>query len=390
MITSILDNDFYKFTMMHAVSELYPDAEVVYEFVNRNSGQKFTIEFLDLIKERIHNLDNIHLTQIEYDYLKTLKIFPDYFLSLLKDFRFDSSQVDCKISPEGELHITLQGRWQNTILYEVPILAIISETYFETVEKDWNHNTEDYFKKTLAKGEELSQAGARFTDFGTRRRRSYSIQRAVIEAFASIPKDHSTYIGTSNVHFSRLFNTPPIGTMAHEWIMGHAGMIGIEKANECAMSAWFKTFGTDLSIALTDTYTSTLFFKQFTPELAKQFSGIRQDSGDPIEFIDHAVAFYKDNNIDPTQKKIVFSDSLDTERAIKIHNYAKDKVLPLFGIGTFFTNDFASSKSLNIVMKLFSINGKEVAKTTDDLDKATGWESAVNEAIKTVKALSSS
>ena len=390
IINSLLDNDFYKFTMMHAVREKYPDAQVRYEFINRDPAFTFTEDFLERIQVRIQELKNLRLTEEEYAWLQTLDILPKTFLDFLKDFRCNPDYIHCELDKEKQLKLLIEGPWHETILFEVPVLAIISQTYFETIDTNWDHSLEHYAQRTREKGIALSKAGCVFTDFGTRRRRSFDLQETVIDAFESLEASdecESTYRGTSNVHFSRLTGRMPIGTMAHEWIMAHAGMFGIDGANVHSMQAWYDVFKGKIAIGLTDTYTTDLFFKEFSPELAKAYSGVRQDSGDPLEFTDKAVAFYKNLGINPKTKKAVYSDSLDLEKAVKIQKYAENKIIPLYGIGTFFTNDFEAGKALNIVIKLFAINNTPVFKITDHHFKESGDNLAKKTTIDTVKKL---
>ncbi len=157
-------------------------------------------------------------------------------------FRYNADFVKCRLNKDNQLELQISGPWVETILFEVPLLALITQTYFEDRGKV---DLADYKLRTFEKGLKLSKHGCLFTEFGTRRRRSYNVQQAVIEAFMELPKvgDYkSTYIGTSNVHFSRIYNTPPIGTMAHEWIMGHAGMFGVVGSNAKALDVWLDLY----------------------------------------------------------------------------------------------------------------------------------------------------
>ena len=370
VINSILDNDFYKFTMMHAARMEYPDAKVTYQFINRNLSNTFTPEFLDKLKQRIKDLKELKLTDEEYEWACSLEVLPNGFWDYLRTFRYNPNYVDAKLSKEGQLELTISGPWHETILFEVPLLALISETYFE--DTPIQVDLEAYQKKSYEKGRKLSENQCDFIEFGTRRRRSYAVQKSTIEAFMELPKESSTYLGTSNVHFSRIFNTKPLGTMAHEWIMAHAGMFGVEGANTKALEVWLEVFGGEHSIALTDTYTTHTFFEEFTEKLAASYSGIRQDSGNPLEFVDHAIQFYEKFKINPKEKHIVFSDSLTVEKVLEIHEHIKGRFNPGYGIGTNLTNDVPESPALNIVIKMSSINKQPVFKLSDTPSKASG------------------
>lgn len=370
VINSILDNDFYKFTMMHAVWVKYPKTHVTYKFINRSPTDTFTEEFIKKLQIHINELKNLYLTEEEYNWAHSLSLLPPEFWDYLKTFRYNPDYIDCRLNKDNQLELEIAGPWHETILFEVPLLALISQTYFE----DKNPiDLKAYKQKTYEKGLKLSENGCLFTEFGTRRRRSYDVQQVVIEAFMNLPKigeNQSTYIGTSNVHFSRIYGTPPIGTMAHEWIMGHAGMFGVAGSNAIALDVWLEVFGNKYLIALTDTYTRETFFKEFTEKLAKQYSGIRQDSGDPLTFVDQAIEFYDQFNINPKNKEVVFSDNLTVNRVLEIEKKVNKRFKSIYGIGTHFTNDVSDSKALNIVIKLASINKQSVFKLTDAKDKA--------------------
>lgn len=386
IIQSLLDNDFYKFTMMEAVQAKYGAAITRYQFINRDLSFTFTPDFLKQLQKNLSALADLQLTAEEYTWLKQNNLFSPKYLESLKNFRLNPAYIQASLENQ-QLILTIEGPWFDTILFEVPVLAIITQTYYETIQTSWDHDLEHYKQKSLEKGRQLSLAKCVYSDFGTRRRRSYKIQETALRALLSTDKDINTFAGTSNVHFARILNTHPIGTMAHEWIMGHAGMFGIENAHITALQAWLDVHHKKYAIALTDTYTSDLFFKDFTPELAHAYDGLRQDSGDPFEFTDKAIKRYKELGIYPLTKKIVYSDGLSIEKAIKIQQYTQSKVIPRYGIGTCLTNDFNHKNSLNIVIKLFSINSIPVAKVTDSPNKASGPSEAVATTLKTVESL---
>jgi nicotinate phosphoribosyltransferase len=226
----------------------------------------------------------------------------------------------------------------------------------------------------------LNTAGCKWADFGTRRRRSYEVQKTVIDAL----KTFNGFVGTSNVHFAHQFGCKPIGTMAHEWIMGNSAMCGLRRANKYALENWIEVYGADLGIALTDTYGTEAFLRDFDMQLAKLFDGPRHDSGSPYKFADTFINHYMGMRIDPLAKNIVFSDGLDTDLAVEIQGYCDRRIGCSFGIGTHFTNDFMTasdpatkSRALNMVIKLRTCNGIEVVKLSDDEGKATGDKDAV-------------
>lgn len=378
---TLLDNDLYKFTMMQAVWLTQPNAQVRYQFINRRNLDEFTPECVDLIQQRVHDLCACKLTAEELAFLGQLDFIKPEFLKFLEGFQLREDDVKIRFE-EGQLVLWVEGTWVNTILWEVPLMAIISQSYFEAVDTDWVADLDAYYEKTLIKGQRLTDAKCKYIDFGTRRRRSYETQDAVVRAF-----NHETVecAGTSNVHFAMKHGMTPVGTMAHEWIMGHAGIYGVEDANQAALRAWRDVYGDNLGVALTDTYTTELFFNDISGELAENYRAVRHDSECPIEFVDKVLGFYEAEGIDAKNKGIVFSDSLSVDKAIEIQNYVAGRTQASYGIGTHFTNHFENSPALNIVIKLYEINGTKVAKISDNPTKASGHPDAVNEALEIIQ-----
>lgn len=337
------------------------------------------------------NLDLRHLTITteEIAYLRrTCPYLNERYLLFLESFRFDpSTQVDLE-EREGELHIQIHGLWCETILYEIPLLALVSEAYFRFVDQDWCH--EGQWKQAREKALQLLQNGCLFSEFGTRRRRDYHTQDLVIQGLQDAAKTASgpgMLTGTSNVHFAMKYGLAPVGTVAHEWIMGIAAITeDYQNANCVALQTWVECFGEGvLGIALTDTFGTSSFLQAFetTPTdserpLAEIYTGVRQDSGDPMIFLKTMQDFYTRCGISPG-KTVIFSDALNLEKCIGYKQATEAAGLtPAFGIGTFFTNDFVRtsnghhSEPLNIVIKLTSAAGRSAIKLSDDLGKNTG------------------
>ncbi len=365
IIQSLLDTDLYKFTQQQAVLQLYPDAEVTYRFKNRGN-QVLGERVLERLQEELASISEVSLTQDEFDYLNDLRFLKPGYLAYLKNYRFDPNQVHAWLE-NGSLALKISGPWVETILWEVPLMAMISQIYFE-------ENGDD-----LSNAQAQAQNKARrldhkchFADFGTRRRRSLAVHRDVVGGLMVA----DTFTGTSNVLLAKEFGLRPIGTMAHEFIMGVSALESLRHANRYALRKWKEVYTGDLGIALTDTFGSTAFWKDFDRELAKVYDGVRHDSGDPIEFGHAAIAHYESLGIEPSGKKIVFSDGLNVKKALKIAEAFADVVTPFFGIGTHFTNDFASP-ALNMVIKLRTVNDIPVVKLSDEPGKETGQDCAV-------------
>ena len=369
---SILDNDFYKITMQNAVVKLFSSQRVKYQFINR--GKHFFPEGFDkALRKAVDEMSQLSLTREEKKFLqKTCPYLDLPYVDFLEGYRFDPSEV--KISQNGSnLEVYVEGLWYRAILWEVPLLALISELHYEMnhMERDSN---EVVMQKTFEKAEILKNLGVTFAEFGTRRRHSYKVHDLVVKTLAE--DRTSTFTGTSNIHFAMKYGKKPIGTHAHEWFMFHAAEFGFKMANQLALEHWVDVYRGDLGVALSDTYTTDVFFQQFDKKFAKLFDGVRHDSGDPLEFADKTIAHYVKNGINPLYKYIIFSDGLNLEKVEEITNYCRGKIGVSFGIGTNLTND-VGLKPMNIVMKLIGVQAENnhwipTVKLSDERGKYTG------------------
>jgi len=350
MITSLLDNDLYKFTMQHAVVKLFPYAKVRYQFINR-AATPFPTGFDLALRAEIDKLAKLKLADFEKDYIARRCYFLDpTYIDFLSGYRYNPAEVTIELV-NGQLHINIEGYWYRTILWEVPIMALISELYFKLTNAQ-PYPTEQIVEIVKQKAELYNKLSVTIADFGTRRRFSFDNHDLVVSTLTHCGKP--SFVGTSNVYLAMKYNVTPIGTHAHEWFMYHAASYGFKMANRLALDNWVVVYRGDLGIALADTYTSTVFFKSFDKKLAKLFDGVRQDSGDPTVFADKTIAHYQSLGIDPLSKSIVFSDALDPESVQKIVTHCRGRIKFSFGIGTNFTND-VGVKPLNMVIKLSEV-----------------------------------
>jgi len=378
-IKSILDTDLYKITMQNAILQLYPTTHVTYKFINRNTNMKFNGSSYNDIVTNIKEMENLVLTDEELNFLQDYKFLPIYYLHYLKNYRFKASQVSVKLI-DGDLDISISGLWHETVLWEVPLMAIISESYFNNVDTNWKREDWEADQEYLAKekGKYLSRMKDKFTDFGTRRRRSFEVQNIVVKEL----KNFDNFFGTSNMFLAMKHNLRAIGTVAHEFVQGISALEGLRYANKFALHKWQEIYNGSLGYALTDTFGTDAFFRDFDGSLSREYDGIRHDSGCPFSFTDKAIEHYKTMSIDPITKLIIFSDGLDCEKALAISNYCKGRIRCSFGIGTHLTNNF-DSKPLNIVIKLNSVNGIPVVKLSDSPSKAIGDKDALRVAMWT-------
>ena len=371
-LKSILDNDFYKITMQNAVVKLFPNEKVKYQFINRGKHH-FPEGFAEELRKSVNAMAELKLTKDEKQFVKEACPYLELpYLDFLGGYHYDPSEVKI-VQTENDLQVTVEGEWYRTILWEVPLLALISELHYEMnhLERDSN---EMVIGKNMEKANKLNKLGVTFAEFGTRRRHSYKVQDLVVEAL--VQNKTSKFIGSSNVHFAMKYGVKPIGTHAHEWFMFHAAEYGFKMANALSLEHWVDVYRGDLGVALSDTYTTNVNFQQIDKKFAKLFDGVRHDSGDPIEFANKTIKHYEENGINPLFKYIIFSDGLNLEKVEEITKACKDRIGISFGIGTNLTND-VGLKPMNIVMKLIaaqSINGDWIptVKLSDEKGKYTG------------------
>lgn len=382
IVNSILQNDLYKFTMQQAVFHQYPNVQVSYSFKCRNEDVKLGY-LSESIKEEIKKMERLSLSNEEYDYLDSLKIFRKDYLDYLKSYKFQSNEVDV-FSHDGELFIDIHFKsWLSSILWEVPVLYIVNELYF----KDKIPQSTCVGMRNLDEKIDLVKQFPqfRFADFGTRRRFSCKWHEKVISKL--VKEIDYNIVGTSNVYFAKKFNIRPIGTMAHEYIMAHIGLTNrIEEAQKRAFHVWLQEYDNDLGIALTDTFTTDAFFKDFNTVLSNGYDGVRHDSGCPYLFAENVITHYENLDINPKTKTIVFSDGLDFPKAIDLWKRFVGRIGVSFGIGTNLTND-VGFKPLNIVMKMTNCNNIPVVKLSDNSGKTIGDKNIVNK-IREVYSLS--
>ncbi len=382
IITHFTDDDLYKLSMCCAVIDNFPRAMVKYAFVDRNNTV-YPEGFADELSRQVETLEGVKITQDEIDFLKRKCYYlPNWFYPYLKGFRFDKKWVNTWQDEEGHLHLEIEGYWANTILLEVKLLAIISELFYIMTGQTGKLDYDRCYTKAYEKAERLLGAGCVFTDFGTRRRASFQSEDVVVKAMSECQKSkqwEGTFVGTSNVYLAMKYDLTPVGTMAHEFVCAIAAMYGPQMANYKAMEAWRNTFRGALGTFLYDSFGWHVFSLNFSEDFANLFKGLRIDSGDNFEQLQLIVEKYRSLGIDPRSKQVIFSNALDTDRAIKIHEYAKDYCLPSFGIGTHFTNDFEGIAPMNIVIKLVAAKITEswdfyidTCKLSEDKGKHTG------------------
>lgn len=376
-IKSILDTDLYKFTTSYAYMKMFPDAEGTFVFCDR-ANTVYNDTFLEMLRLELSNLSVLKLNKDEFDFVNSeIRFIPQCYWEWLSSFKFDFGKIRTILDVDGHLHIDVTDKLYKVTLYETPILAIVSE-----VRNKWLGLTVnmELMKTKLSHKVTLSnQHRLVFSEFGMRRRFSYMVQDEVCKYLS----EKATFCtGTSNVHMAMKYNMKVIGTHPHEWFMFHGAEFGYKRANYLALENWVNVYDGDLGIALSDTYTTDVFLKNFSRKHAKLFDGVRHDSGDPFKFVNNVINRYKELGIDPKSKTIIFSNALDFELYKDIAEYCEGRIKCAAGIGTNLTNDCGHRPS-NIVMKLKKcrMNPRqpwfECVKLSDDDGKHMGFEKEV-------------
>ncbi|ENO1823237.1 nicotinate phosphoribosyltransferase [Vibrio parahaemolyticus] len=385
IIQSALDFDVYKVNMMSAVAALYPDAMVSYKFIVRS--EEDLSELLPEVKAEVLKLQDVRFTEDEIAYMKRVAPYlkPE-FVEALRHFRFNpQSDVSFhnKTMSDGssQLRITINGLWKETILYETIIMSIVSEVrsrqrWSDIPFEQFQTVLEDKVRYLKAELERRNITNFKFADMSTRRRFSFQAQRTMLEYLSKeLPQ---CLTGTSNYHLAREFDLTPIGTVAHEWFMGHQALVNVRDSQKIALQRWQKMFNGALGIALTDTIGIDAFLKDFDEELSNAYVGVRHDSGCPFTWGEKMIAHYESLGIDPMTKTLVFTDGLNFEQALDICEHFQGRVQVSFGIGTSLANDMGNYvndqgevyQPLSIVIKMVTCNGSPVAKISDEPEKA--------------------
>lgn len=368
IIASLLDTDFYKFTMQQVVFKKFPDVEVEYTFKNRTEGIKLSFDqYAGEIAKEINELSELSFSNADLDYLRSLGFFSRGYLEYLKNFKFNVSNVSLYRNEFDDLDIKIKGTWLNTILWEVPLLAIISQLYSENAKSKENCGIIGVERLNKKIESSTLHNTLHFADFGTRRRYSRNWQDYVVKRLS---KSLPGFVGTSNVYLAMTHHILAIGTMAHEHVEAMQQMpeCQLRDSQKYAFQIWADVYRGNLGIALSDTLGMKSFFKDFDMYFAKLFDGARHDSGSPDVWCDKLITHYVSMDIDPMTKTAVFSDGLTFPEMIRLHKKYSNKIKVSFGIGTNLTND-CGIKPLQIVIKMTRCNGRPVAKISDSPGK---------------------
>ena len=369
IVVSLLDTDLYKFNMDQVIFHKHTDLCGQYYFKCRNEGVVFTPEMAEEIEAQIDYLCSLRFKKDELDYLRSIRFIKNDYVEFLRLWHPIRDYVTVSLSDEGELSILVDGPLFSAMQFEIYLLEIVNEVYFRMAY--------DYYALLASAKERLEEKIRKlndgtytfsFAEFGCRRRLSREWEDEVVRRLVA---ETDSCVGTSNVWLAKKYSITPIGTYAHEFVQMYQGIDSIPLAytNHYAMKDWYDEYNGDNGTALTDTITTDLFLLDFTRSYVNNYNGVRHDSGDPYEWGEKIIAHYKKFGVDPKTKLLLFSDSLDFDRAQLLYDHFREKAKVSFGIGTFVSND-TFAEALNIVIKLQYVNGRPVAKLSDTPGKA--------------------
>jgi nicotinate phosphoribosyltransferase len=365
IIRSLLDTDLYKFTMMQVVLHQFPAAQVEYRFRCRTQGVQLAPHLAEIERE-IDDLGALRFGEDELAYLRSLRFMKSDFVDFLALFHFNRKYIHAAPgAAPGEIDIVIRGPWLHTILYEIPVLAVVSEVYFRRTQP--GADLAEGRRRLAAKIDLVRtvepELDFKISDFGTRRRFSLAWHEEVIRTLkGEVPQ---YFAGTSNVLLAMSNGVTPLGTLAHEYMQACQALgPRLRDAQVFALDKWAQEYRGDLGIALSDTYGTEAFLRDFDMYFCKLFDGARHDSGDPFEWGEKMIAHYRKNRVDPRSKTLIFSDQLSFPLAIDIARRFHDRAKTAFGIGTNLTND-VGFEPINIVIKMTECNGQPVAKVSD-------------------------
>lgn len=369
IIISLLDQDLYKLNMGALFASKYMNTCGQYHFKCRNTGVKFTPEMHEEINAQIDHLCTLRFTEDELNYLRSIRFMKRGFVDFLDLWHPQRKYVTTSLSEDGELSVLVEGPLFKIMYFEIFLLEIINEVYFR-MQYDYDVLIASAREKLDAKIAKFKDGTYtfKFAEFGCRRRLSREWEDEVVRRMAA---EVPNMVGTSNVYLAKKYGLTPIGTYAHEYVQMYQGLAHIPLAytNHYALQDWYEYFKGDNGTALTDTLGTDLFLLDFDRSMANNFTGVRHDSGDPYEWGEKMIKHYESYGIDPKTKTLLFSDSLNFDKAQKLHDHFIDRTKVSFGIGTFVSND-TCEKALNIVVKLQYVDGKPVAKISDNPGKA--------------------
>ena len=355
LITHFTDNDLYTFTCQYYVLKTYPRAEVEYSFIDRNNTV-YPAGFAELLQEQVNYMKDVVITDEEIAFMMDHCVYlPLWYFTFLRGYRFNPGEVSISQDADGHLNILVRGKWFSAIMWEMPLLSCISELMHILRGDLERYDTALEERRARAKAEQIYAGGLILGDMGTRRRLSFDHQEMVIRVMKEVYDSQpwpGKFTGTSNVWLAMKYGCLPLGTMSHQLISFEENVSGVFECNYAVMKKFSDVFDGDNGIYLYDCFGDKVFFSNLSKRMAMMYKGLRVDSGNEEEQIEKIIAKYRELGIDPATKQVVFSNGLNIDRAIEIHNYCAGRVMDSYGVGTFLTCDVTGCSPMNIVVKL--------------------------------------
>ena len=356
IVNHFTDNDLYTFTCQYYILEKYPRAEVEYTFFDRNH-EKYPAGFGEMLQEQVNGMAGVVITDAEVEFMKTRCTYlPLWYFTFLRGYRFNPSEVHIIQDGDGYLSISVKGKWFSAIMWEMPLLSSISELMHELRGDLARYDIVVERDRAAEKTRKILEGGLILGDMGTRRRFSFAHQEMVISEMKAVYESRADwpgkFTGTSNVWLAMKYALVPLGTMSHQLISFEENVSGVFECNYNVMRKFSDVYDGDNGIFLYDCFGDKVFFSNLSKRMAMMYKGLRVDSGDEFEQTEKIIAKYRELGIDPATKQVVFSNGLDIDKAISIHEYCAGRVQDSYGVGTFLTCDVTGCNPMNIVVKL--------------------------------------
>jgi nicotinate phosphoribosyltransferase len=389
IVRSLIDTDFYKLLMCQSVFRNHPGTRVTFSLINRSTE----IPLADLIdegelREQLDHVRSLSLSRGESTWLRgntfygKRQMFRPSFMEWFEALRLPPYLLERR---GDQYELTFEGAWPEVMLWEIPALAILMELRGRAVlHRLGRFELQVLYARAMTKlWEKIERLrpleDLKIADFGTRRRHSFLWQDWCVQAMQEgLGPD---FVGTSNCLIAKNRDLEAIGTNAHELPMVYAALADTDeelaRAPYRVLADWHEEHDGNLRIILPDTYGTEGFLAR-APDWLAGWTGVRVDSGDPVEGAETAIRWWRDRGQDPSEKLVIFSDGLDAEKIAELHRRFSGRVRVSFGWGTLLTNDFrglATGDALapfSLVCKAVAAEGRPTVKLSDNPNKAMG------------------